>query len=142
MWRCALTILVGPLVNPTSPFEALAAGFARQVDLAEHHVELTEVILPDEPGLVVWRWDLTEDAPAVLDRGAWCFDLTSEGRVAFPVGEDAHPHLDWGLVFHDLEMAVWMIVADDQDDSAEVLVVHGLSHVEDWLAGRVAALDD
>ena len=137
-----MTILIGPLMNPTTPFEALAAAFSRQVELAEHHVELAEVNLPGEPDLEVWRWDLAEDAPTIVDRGAWCFDMSPLGRVVFLVGEDAYTHLDWGLVFHDPETAVWMVVADDQDDSAEVLVERGLGMVEDWLAGRVAALDD
>ena len=137
-----MTILIGPLMKPTSPFEALAAGFVRQVELAEHHVDLTEVSFPGEPDLEVWRWDLTEDAPTIVDRGAWCFDMSPLGRVVFLVGEDAHPHLDWGLVFHDPETACWMVVADDQDEPLATLIEHGLGLVEDWLAGRVAALDD
>jgi len=133
-----MPLLIGPTTRPQGAGEAVAAAFRGLVALAPHHVCLTPISVPEEPGVEAWAWELKLAAPTVRDLGAIRFEMNDRGRTVFPTGDSAHPRIDRGVVL-SLE-GHWMVVASDAQGGADgELTLLGIDHVEQWLAGEVPA---
>lgn len=111
-----MSIIIGPLLVPSTPEDAVVAAFKRH-DLADEHV-VVEVLDQD---IGVWTWRLTADAPKVLDSEV----VTVEGVVGDdgmwrPTAPAGHPSIEHGIVVAS-EFG-WLVVVRNQHKADEDLV--------------------
>ena len=103
-----------------SPYDAIQTAFRNRADLKLADLNIAPIEVP-EPDMRAWRWQLTQNAPAIEDADVTSLPFNKVGDGWVALGKEGHPLLRHGVVIEDEPGWVVAVATDDEEDDKELI---------------------